>query len=111
MFRRIVNVVEVLAALGVAVFVVMLFANEPSTGTAAKTPGARVFAANCATCHGAEGGGGVGPQLSDGHVVRAFPAVASEIAVVTDGRGGMPAFGDQLSAKQISEVVDYTRKL
>jgi mono/diheme cytochrome c family protein len=30
---------------------------------------------------------------------------------VSDGRGGMPAFGDQLSTKQIAEVVDYTRKL
>jgi mono/diheme cytochrome c family protein len=111
MFRRIVNVVEVLALLGVAVFVVMLFANEPSTGTAAQTPGARLFAANCATCHGTDGAGAVGPQLSDGRVVQAFPAVAGEIAVVTDGRDGMPAFGGQLSAKQIAEVVDYTRKL
>jgi cytochrome c oxidase cbb3-type subunit 3 len=115
MFKRVVNGLEALTLLAVVVFVVMLFANEPgSSGDSSKAgggPGAEVYAARCAGCHGSDGGGGVGPQLSDGEVVDAFPDVADEVAVVTDGRGRMPAFGDRLSPAEIDQVVAYTRTL
>jgi mono/diheme cytochrome c family protein len=113
MFRRVVNVIEVLVAVGVVVFVVALFANEPGSGSAAgsNSPGARLFAANCASCHGADGGGGVGPQLSHGAVYERFPNVNDQIRFVTKGRGSMPAFGGRLSPKQIQQVVAYTRTL
>jgi mono/diheme cytochrome c family protein len=119
MFRRVVDVVEVLALVAVVAVGVLLFANEPDTGTlsggakgaGSSTPGASVFAANCASCHGADGGGSIGPQLSDGKVARDFPDPADEIAVVTRGRNGMPAFGSRLSADEIQSVVDYTRSL
>ena len=120
MFKRVVNVVEVLALLATAVFVIMLFANQPdgpggagAGGGAAATegPGAELYSANCARCHGSDGGGGLGPQLSDGRVVDEFPDVLDEIAVVTDGQGSMPAFGDRLSPTEIDGVVEYTRTL
>jgi mono/diheme cytochrome c family protein len=112
MFRRFVNAVEILALLGAAVAIVLLFANEPeSASTAPSTPGAQIFAASCASCHGADGGGGTGPKLSGGAVVKRFPAVDDQIRFVTDGRGAMPAFGGQLSPQQIREVVEYTRTL
>jgi mono/diheme cytochrome c family protein len=113
MFRRVVDVVEVLALVAAAVFVVMLFANEPSTGTAGgpTTPGATLFAANCASCHGADGGGGIGPQLAGGAVTHDFPNLDDQVAFVTDGRGGMPAFGGRLTPAQIRQVVEYTRTL
>ena len=114
MFKRIVNGLEVFTLLVVVVFVVMLFANEPGSGGGGADgggPGAEVYAARCAGCHGSNGGGGVGPQLSDGEVVDAFPDVADEIAVVTDGLGRMPAFGDRISAEEIDQVVAYTRTL
>jgi len=111
MFKRIVNIVEVLALVGVVVFVVMLFANEPGGTNTPASPGAALFAANCARCHGADGGGGLGPQLSDGHVVKAFPNVDDQITFVTRGRDGMPAFADTLSPAQIKQVVQYTRTL
>jgi mono/diheme cytochrome c family protein len=114
-FKRIVYGVEILAVLGAALFVVMLFANEPSDtssgGTATSDPGAEIYAASCAGCHGADGGGGTGPQLSDGSVVAAFPDAADEVTFVTDGDGSMPAFGSRLSPEQIQQVVDYTRTL
>ena len=72
MFKRIVNVVEVLAVIAAAVFLVLLFANEPDSGGDGgggnASPGAALFASNCARCHGGDGGGGLGPQLSDGKV-------------------------------------------
>ena len=114
MFKRLVNAVEVLALLATAVFVIMLFANRPDGGggaAATEGPGAELYSANCARCHGSDGGGGFGPQLSDGQVVDEFPDVLDETAVVTDGEGSMPAFGDRLSPTEIDDVVEYTRSL
>jgi cytochrome c6 len=113
MFRKLVNVVEVLAMVGVLVAVVLLFANEPgsSTSSTPASPGAALFASDCASCHGADGGGGVGPQLSGGAVVKRFPSVADQITFVREGSGSMPAFGGQLSPAQIRQVVEYTRTL
>jgi mono/diheme cytochrome c family protein len=113
MFRKLVTVVEVLAVAGTFVAVVLLFANDPdsSTGSTPASPGAALFAANCASCHGADGGGGVGPQLAGGAVVKRFPSVDDQITFVRDGSGSMPAFGGQLSPAQIRQVVEYTRTL
>lgn len=76
----------------------------------ASTPrtGAEVYSAYCATCHGVDGQGGVGPTLA-GQMEAAYPDVADQIAVVTNGKGTMPAWGSRLSAGQIRRVVEYTR--
>jgi mono/diheme cytochrome c family protein len=115
MFKRIVNVVEVLAVVAAAVFLVLLFTNEPDSGGGGgrggnASPGAALFASNCARCHGGDGGGGLGPQLSDGKVVNDLTE-AEEIRVVTNGRSGMPSFGDALSPEEIQQVMAYTRTL
>jgi mono/diheme cytochrome c family protein len=108
-FKKLVNVVEVVALVAAALFVLALFVNEPDSGGGTTSPGQAVYEANCATCHGADGSGGVGPQLSDGKAAEAFPDAADEVAVVTNGRGGMPSFEGDLSAQEIDEVVEYTR--
>ena len=112
MFKRIVNVVEVLAVIAAAVFLVLLVANEPDAGGGGgdTPPGAALYASNCARCHGSNGGGGLGPQLSDGKVADDL-SEAEEISVVTDGRKGMPSFGDVLTPEEIQQVVAYTRTL
>jgi mono/diheme cytochrome c family protein len=112
MFRRLVNVVEALALVAVVVVAVLLFTNEPESGSSGPaTPGAQVFAANCARCHGADGGGGAGPELAGGAAVKRFPDVGDQIAFVTHGSGAMPSFGGELSPEQIRRVVEYTRTL
>jgi mono/diheme cytochrome c family protein len=113
MFKRIVNAVEVLALIAAAVFFLLLFTNEPSeSGSGASaSPGATLFAANCARCHGSDGGGGLGPQLSDGAVTKRFPNVADQVKFVTRGASGMPGFGGDLSPADIEQVVAYTRTL
>jgi len=112
MFRRLVNVVEVLALVAVVGVVLLLFANEPDSGSSAPTtPGAQLYAANCAGCHGADGEGGTGPQLAGGAAVKRFPDLEDQITFVTDGSGAMPAFGGRLSPNQIRQVVEYTRTL
>ncbi|WP_407540174.1 c-type cytochrome [Deinococcus radiomollis] len=50
-------------------------------------PGTAVYAANCASCHGAAGGGGIGPSLRMAGLTR-----ASVAAIVKNGKGAMPAF-------------------
>jgi mono/diheme cytochrome c family protein len=110
-FKRFVNGIEVVTLLVAVAFVVALFANQPgggSSGVAKSGPGYDVYLANCARCHGQDGQGGVGPKLA-GVVTADFPDAREEIAVVRDGRAGMPSFKDQLGATQIQDVVTYTR--
>ncbi len=123
MFRKIVNVVEVLALVAAVFVVVMLLVAEPEHSTAATNGsaniynpetgalpagGAEIYVAHCAGCHGSDGGGGTGPRLA-GKVADDFPDVADQVAFVTEGKGGMPAFGGSLSAADIRLVVEYTR--
>ena len=118
MLRRISFVVEAIVGVAVIVTVVLLFTNQPEQAPAAPAEiveaaggidGAAVFADNCAACHGGDGSGGIGPRLAGGRVVTVYPDPADQIAVVTTGRGGMPAFGDKLTDDEIAAVVDYTR--
>jgi mono/diheme cytochrome c family protein len=112
MFKRVVNVIEVLALVGAGIFVLLLFANEPGSGSASPTtPGAKIFAASCASCHGADGGGGIGPRLAGCAAQKRFPNVDDQIMFVSEGNGAMPAFGGRLSPTEIREVVQYTRTL
>ncbi len=99
--------------------------------------GAEVYAAQCAVCHLATGGGsGTGPQLNDGEVLATFPddpenlGLAQHVtwvAVATDGTGegnpygspergreagwfaNMPGHWDELSGTEILAVVLYER--
>lgn len=110
--KRLVDVVQVVALLAAALTVVMLFANEPDDAgpvPVSSPDGAALYSTNCASCHGADGGGGVGPALGGGAVVEAYPDEADQIAVVTDGRNGMPGFGNDLADEEIQAVVAYTR--
>jgi mono/diheme cytochrome c family protein len=118
MLRRVSYIVEALVGIIVIVTVVLLFANDPERPPAAPAAaveaaggvdGAAVFGDNCAGCHGGDGSGGIGPRLAGGRVVQRFPDPAEQIAVVTDGRGGMPAWRDQLTEEEIAAVVEYTR--
>jgi mono/diheme cytochrome c family protein len=110
-FKRFVNVIEIVVGVVALVFVIALFANQPSGGgaTAAKSgPGYDVYVSNCARCHGQDGEGGIGPQLA-GQVTTNFPDAKAEIAFVRAGRDGMPSFAGQLSPTEIEDVVAYTR--
>lgn len=122
----VVRVVQWATAVAVALFVVGLFVNPPSgslvaddagnddaggEASPAVVDGAAVFAGRCASCHGGTGGGGSGPPLDGGRMVEVYPDVEDQIAVVTDGRNGMPAFADRLSAAEIEAVVEHTRSL
>jgi mono/diheme cytochrome c family protein len=84
--------------------------STPATSTAASgggnaAAGKVVFTSTCATCHTlADAGatGSVGPNLD-----QLKPNDALVIHQVTNGGGGMPAFGGQLSQTQIQDVAKY----
>jgi len=72
---------------------------------------AALFSNYCSGCHGADGKGGFGSDLSSSSY-RYGKDVAAVKASISEGRGGgkMPAFGGQLSAAEIDALVDYSLK-
>ncbi len=70
--------------------------------------GEKVYAANCAACHQANGKG-AGPILPlDGSALVVDADKTKEIHVVLNGRGAMPAW-KQLSDTDIAAVISYTK--
>ena len=71
--------------------------------------GQQLYLANCASCHGRGGGGGLGPKLS-GVVAERYPNIADQEAVILNGRGSMPAFKTRFDQAQLDAVTRYTRE-
>ncbi|TYO98775.1 cytochrome c oxidase cbb3-type subunit 3 [Geothermobacter ehrlichii] len=73
--------------------------------------GEKLFAARCAMCHGQEGKGGIGPDLT-GKTYRYGNDEASIGQSITNGRPkGMPAFGNQLSPEKIADLTAFVLSL
>jgi mono/diheme cytochrome c family protein len=83
---------------------------EPETAIVDGADGVAVFAEHCASCHGADGMGIVGPQLA-GRVELLFPDVGDQVDFVARGMGPMPAFGQVLTPAELEAVVRHTRLL
>jgi len=67
--------------------------------------GQSVFAENCSVCHGTSGhGGNGGPDLTTQPKAK---TLNGSIEQVTEGGGGMPAFAELLSTKEIEDVAAY----
>ncbi len=117
------------------VYAGVLFVPEEGITDPVLLEGEGIFAQSCASCHGNEGGGGIGRTLNAGEVVLTFPDPADHIAFVTGGSpaagtsygnperpggqhiardtsgGAMPAFGDSLSEEELLAVVRYEREI
>src|SRR5258707_15742695 len=97
MLKLIVSTVEIVAVVGFVVMVGLLVLKQPTknltalpprspaaagqTGITAATDGGAVFRSNCSGCHGADGGGGIGPQFDVGRGVNAVntPGVGANL--------------------------------
>lgn len=44
-----------------------------------------------------------------GHVVEKYPNIQDQLAIVANGRDGMPAFGQRLTPEELMAVVEFTR--
>ncbi|TVZ39949.1 cytochrome c oxidase cbb3-type subunit 3 [Alteromonadaceae bacterium 2753L.S.0a.02] len=74
--------------------------------------GVRLFANNCAVCHGADGGGNYGfPNLTDNDWL--YGGKAEDIRnSIANGRGGaMPALGAVLGEENVAKVAEYVLSL
>jgi len=65
---------------------------------------ADIYSQRCSGCHGPERGGANGPALLPDTLTK-DPSVY--INTITNGSGPMPAFGNRLSADEISALVDF----
>ena len=101
------HVAQVASAVA-AVVAALALAGCSSGSEARPTTGKGIYEANCATCHGVDGQGGVGPELA-GVVADKYPNIEDQIAVVTNGKGRMPSWRGDLTPKEIRKVVEYTR--
>jgi mono/diheme cytochrome c family protein len=125
----------VLAGLPIWGFIYATTLDAPTDPNDPLTVGQRIFTGQCATCHGARGGGGVGPALHEGELALTFPDFRDHIVWVRDGTaaanpdgtygdpqreggprtlkdfaGTMPAFAD-LSEEELLAVVRYEREV
>ncbi len=78
-----------------------------ATGAGAAPDAARLFADNCAECHGSNRLGAIGPALLPQNLVR----LRKKNAARTIARGleatQMPAFGDKLKPEEIRALVEF----
>jgi mono/diheme cytochrome c family protein len=107
---------------------------SPEVAEGPLAEGAEVYG-NCASCHGTDGGGGIGYPFAGGEVLQTFPNIEDQIRYVfwgtegfnlerievygnpdreggahtTGARGAMPAFGAQLQEHEIVSVVCHER--
>ncbi len=74
--------------------------------------GGKIFAKNCAVCHANDGGGGVGPNLTDNYWIHGddIKDVFRTVKYGVPAKGMIP-WKDQLNAAQMQEVASYVLSL
>jgi cytochrome c oxidase subunit II len=76
------------------------------SATAGSELGRAEFQGACATCHGMQGQGGYGPNLSQNSLLTQETGLA---AIVRSGRGNMPPVGDSWTNAQMKALLDYAK--
>jgi cytochrome c oxidase cbb3-type subunit III len=84
----------------------------PYTGDAAAiAEGKKLFSRNCKVCHGANGTGGFGPNLTD--IDWLYGGSDAQVFVsVSNGRpGGMPSWKSDLKDDEIWKIIAFIRSI
>ena len=107
-----------MAVLGATLFVAACSKGSQSTSA---TSGARIYAANCSSCHQPNGQGAAGafPPLAGSEIVAGDPAKMIHIVkygltgpVAVAGKtynGQMPSWSPQISDTEIASVISFVR--
>ena len=66
---------------------------------------------NCAGCHGAAGGGGIGPPLADDDWIYGGTDANIYASVIQGRPNGMPAFGPMMSGEAVWKLAAYVKSL
>jgi mono/diheme cytochrome c family protein len=103
------------ASKGLAMFVVVMAWAIPTIASA-QASGADIYKAKCAMCHGPDGSASTPMGKNMGLKPLSSPEVqkmsdAEITALITNGKGKMPAAKGKLSDADISAVVKYIRTL
>lgn len=71
--------------------------------------GKEKYTSSCASCHGPDGGGLIGPNLTDSYWINGDGKPLSILKVIKEGvtAKGMPAWGPVLSQDDISKITSY----
>jgi cytochrome c oxidase cbb3-type subunit 3 len=87
--------------------------SNPVAGNAeAATRGMRYFTSfNCVGCHAANGGGGMGPALSNHAFVYGSDSANIYLSIYQGRPRGMPAWGTMLPANVIWDIVTYIQSI
>jgi len=74
--------------------------------------GRETFASTCSPCHAADGGGGIGPNLTDAYWLHGGRPM-DILHTINDGvlEKGMPAWGQSLNPEQVIAVAAYVTTL
>lgn len=105
MLKRIVDLFQVLVALATAVTVVLLMTVSPTVAemeTADASLGAELYGSSCSGCHGTQGDGGIGPDLSGLERFETVEEVAGFVSTGVPGR--MPGFETRMTPDQVNAV-------
>jgi len=81
---------------------------EPLTDEASLMAGLRIFEANCVTCHGKNGEGGIGPNLTDDYYMHG-KGMTNTVNIIVNGipAKGMISWRGILNKGQINQVASY----
>jgi len=81
---------------------------EPLTDEASLASGESIFHTNCATCHGKQGEGGIGPNMTDDYYLHGG-RMTDIVKTIINGvpARGMISWRGILNEKQIKEVASY----
>ena len=71
--------------------------------------GEEIYVEVCARCHGADLGGGIGPELAAGSNASQQSDDYLRTAI-EEGRGRMPSFDQTLQPDQVDRVIAYLRE-
>jgi cytochrome c oxidase cbb3-type subunit 3 len=80
---------------------------------AALAQGQKAYAQRCVSCHAADGGGGIGPNLTDTAWINGNGQVDSIYALIQNGvaEKGMPPWGPIVSPEELRALTVYVRSM
>jgi cytochrome c oxidase cbb3-type subunit 3 len=88
------------------------YANPYANDSQAIIQGQKLFTGmNCVGCHAAEGGGGMGPPLSDASWIYGSRPDQLFLTIMQGRPNGMPAFGSILPEDSIWKIIAYINTL
>jgi cytochrome c6 len=102
-----------IVTIGAAAVLSLGFANVPAN---AQDAAAALYKTKCAACHGADGKGETAVGKTNKIRDLGSPEVQQQsdadlTAVITSGKGKMPAYGKSLKPDQVKDLVAYIRTL